>query len=113
MRADGINAVYRAEETERGAACSFYVVARSDDPAAWVHTITFQQGPRKDEDSQHGVVDRDLLEIVLDRLKSIQEGPNASKANACAITYIEGALTWLNKHTEERIRKRSLEAMED
>jgi len=112
-RNDGINAVYRAEGPDVSGACGFYVVTREDDPDAWVHTITFQQGARKDEDAQHGVVERDLLEIVLDRLKSIQEGSNASKANGCAITYVEGALGWLDKHKEERIRKRTLEAMED
>ena len=104
-RADGINAVYRS-------ACDFYVVTREDDPEAMVHTITFQSGPRKSDDAQHGVVERDLLEIVLDRLKATQAGPGASKANSCAITYIEGALGWLDKHKEERIRKQALETME-
>lgn len=108
-KSEGLNSVYRGED----GVCHFYVVTRADDPDAYVHTITFQKGPRKDEDAQHGVTDTDLLEIVLDRMKAIQAGPGATKECACAITYIEGALSWLNKHTEGRIRKRTLEAMED
>ncbi len=70
--------------------------------------IKFQRGPRKEEDSQHGVIDSDLLEVVRDRLKSFQAGPFSSRENACALTHIEEALMWLNRRIEDRIEREVL-----
>lgn len=67
--------------------------------------IQFQKGPRKEENSQYGVIDTDLLEIVRDRLKSFQVGPFSSRENACALTHIEEALMWLNRRVEDRIER--------
>lgn len=67
-----------------------------------------QKGPRKEESSQHGVIDTDLLEIVRDRLKSFQAGPFSSRENACALTHIEEALMWLNRRVEDRIEREVL-----
>ena len=64
--------------------------------------IRFQNGPRNEETSIHGVLDTDLLEIVRDRLKAFQEGEYATRENACAITHIEEALMWMNKRAEDR-----------
>lgn len=70
--------------------------------------IPLQCGPRKEADSQHGVIDTDLLEIVRDRLKSFQAGPFSSRENACALTHIEEALMWLNRRVEDRIERNVL-----
>ena len=70
--------------------------------------IQLQCGPRKEADSQHGVIDTDLLEIVRDRLKSFQAGPFSSRENACALTHIEEALMWLNRRVEDRIERNVL-----
>jgi hypothetical protein len=70
--------------------------------------IHFQNGPRNEEGSIEGVLDVDLLEIVLDRLKSFQSGPYATRENAIAITKIEEALLWMNKRVEDRIEAGTL-----
>lgn len=73
-----------------------------------VGTIAFQCGPRNEEDSVHGVLDGDLLEIVRDRLTSFQAGPFSSRYNAIALTHIEEALMWMNRRVEDRIERNVL-----
>ena len=67
--------------------------------------VQMQCGPRKEENSKHGVIDTDFLEIVRDRLKAFQAGPFASRENACALTHIEEALMWMNRRVEDRIER--------
>ena len=71
-------------------------------PASAVCVVLFQNGPRRLDTSEHGVLDSDLLEIVRDRLKAFQTGEYATRENACAITHIEEALMWMNKRAEDR-----------
>lgn len=73
--------------------------------------IMFQNGPRKDPNSTHGVIDSDLLEIVRDRLKGFQSGEYASEYNAKALEHIEEALKWMNKRVEDRISRGVLGTM--
>lgn len=77
-----------------------------------VHTrcaeIRFQNGDRKLEDSTHGVLDTDLLEIVRDRLTSFQQGQFSSEYNEKALYHIEEALEWMNKRVEDRIARNVL-----
>ena len=70
--------------------------------------IQFQNGARKEENSIHGVLDTDLLEIVRDRLKAFQEGQFATRENAIALTHIEEALMWMNRRVEDRIERNVL-----
>lgn len=77
----------------------------SEDPLI---CIQFQKGPRNAPDSQHGVLDVDLLEIVRDRLRCFQQGYFATRENACALTHIEEALMWLNKRVEDRVERNVL-----
>ena len=70
--------------------------------------IKLQKGPRKESDSQHGVIDSDLLEIVRDRLISFQSGPFSSTYNAEALEHVEKALEALNKRVEDRIARNVL-----
>ncbi len=73
-----------------------------------VTIIQFQNGARKLPDSDHGILDTDLLEIVRDRLKGFQSGKFACRENACALTHIEEALMWMNQRVEDRIERNVL-----
>ena len=70
--------------------------------------IKFQRGPRKEEGSQHGVIDSDLLEIVRDRLKAFQAGPYKNDYTAKALEGVEIALNALNARVEDRINRNVL-----
>lgn len=107
-----LNEVYRADEPGAGGACHFYVIAREDDPEAVVQTISFQHGPRYEDTSEHGALDCDLLEIVLDRLKAFQDGPFACEENARALIYLEQALIQMNLRVENRVKRGVLGTMQ-
>lgn len=111
QKRENLNEVYRMAEPGPGGACHEYLVSRADTHAG-VSAILFQKGPRKEIDSQCGVLDTDLLEIVRDRLKAFQAGPMATRENACALTHIEEALRWMNKRVEDRIERKVLGTME-
>ena len=64
--------------------------------------IKCQNGARELDDSIHGVIDSDLLEIVRHRLQCFQQGPFATRENECALTHIEEALMWMNRRVEDR-----------
>lgn len=66
--------------------------------------IKFQKGPMQ-EFGQNGCQDEDLLEIVLDRLRSFQNSSFKCRENAIAITKIEEALHWLNHRTKDRCNR--------
>lgn len=101
-----LNEVYRDGEKGPGGGYHDYsVVPKESCGGNWIHTITFQKGPRKDPNARHGVADEDLLEIVRDRIKAFQEGPYATRENACALTHVEEALLWLNKRSEDRLER--------
>lgn len=77
-------------------------------PSCILTTVQFQNGARRENDSIHGVIDSDLLEIVLDRMKSFQEGPFRSRENAIVITKLEEAIMWMNRRVEDRIERNVL-----
>lgn len=66
--------------------------------------IFFQNGPIK-EAGVNGITQEALLTIVIDRLRSFQEGPFRCRENAIALTHCEEALMWLQRRTMERIRR--------
>ena len=68
----------------------------------------FQNGARKLDDSIHGILDTDLLEIVRHRLQCFQNGDFATRENAIALTHIEEALMWMNRRVEDRIEREVL-----
>ena len=116
QKREKLNDVYAADEIGPGVANHRYIICKEGE-TCWcdgsnfigvVAEILLQRGPRKEEGSQHGVIDSDLLEIVRDRLKSFQEGPFATRENACALTHIEEALMWLNRRVEDRIERNVL-----
>jgi len=88
-----------------------YSVLSKEGPQMILLEIQFQEGPRNETGSIHGVLDGDLLEIVRDRLKAFQSGPYASRENACALTHIEEALMWMNRRVEDRAERNVLGTM--
>lgn len=107
QKREKLNKVYAVDEIGQGGAHHEYWIEWEEEKEN-KHgrlEIQFQKGPRKEENSIHGVIDSDLLEIVRDRLKSFQAGPFSSRENACALTHIEEALMWLNRRVEDRIER--------
>lgn len=108
QKREKLNEVYAADEIGPGGANHHYKIALLDANGETID-IKLQCGPRKEEGSQHGVIDSDLLEIVRDRLKAFQTGPFASDYNAKALEHIEEALMWLNRRVEDRIERQVLD----
>lgn len=116
QKREKLNDVWSVDEKGPGGANHRYVICKHGEDA-WccgnnsggiLADIQLQCGPRKEENSQHGVIDTDLLEIVRDRLISFQSGEFRSRENACALTHIEEALMWMNRRVEDRIERNVL-----
>ena len=112
-----LNTVMRVGEAGPGGAYHHYAIFADENNTGAIKEenvdtalidIEFQNGPRKEEGSIHGVIDSDLLEIVRDRLKCFQEGDFASEYNAQALLHVEEALMWLNRRVEDRIERNVL-----
>lgn len=63
--------------------------------------VVFQNGPIK-EVGINGVMNEDLIVMILDRLNGFQESQFKCRENSIAITKLEEALLWLNKRTLDR-----------
>lgn len=91
------------DEPGQGGACHEYAIDKIDGesgPGEYGY-IYFQNGPVK-EFGVNGCHQEDLLNIVIDRLRSFQSGPFACRENALALTKIEEAVHWLNHRTASR-----------
>ncbi len=66
--------------------------------------ISFQKGPIK-EAGVNGITQEALLAIIIDRLRSYQNGPYKCHENAIALTHCEEALMWLQRRTIARIKR--------
>lgn len=110
QKREKLNIVKAVDFPGSGGANHLYTIEPATMISAYPATcnIQFQNGSRKDENSIHGVLDTDLLEIVRDRLKGFQSGEFACRENAIALTKIEEALLWLNKRIEDRIERNVL-----
>ncbi len=64
-------------------------------------TINFQNGPIK-EFGINGVMNEDLIAVVIDRMRGFQSGDYACRDNALALTKLEEALMWLRNRTNSR-----------
>ena len=69
------------------------------------YSIKFQDGLLKD--GRNGLQVEEALQQCVERLNQYQSKVPC-RANAIAITYIEIAISWLNKRTEDR-KKRGVE----
>lgn len=63
--------------------------------------IHFQEGPIK-EAGVNGVMNEDLIAMVITRLEHFQKSQFSCRENAMAITKLEEALLWLRKRTMGR-----------
>jgi hypothetical protein len=111
QKREKLNDVYAVDEHGNGGANHEYKIFKKDENPAQTNllcSIQFQNGPRKDYVSIHGVLDTDLLEIVRDRLKAFQAGPFACRENALALTHLEESLFWMNARVENRIERNVL-----
>jgi hypothetical protein len=63
--------------------------------------VDFQEGPIK-EAGVNGVMNEDLIAMVICRLEGFQNSPFRCRENAVAITKLEEALMWLRKRTNDR-----------
>lgn len=106
--------VYQENVGPGGAYHNYAIVPHGKDPDEELYyggelaMIQFQCGPRNCEDSQSGVIDTDLLEIVRHRLSCFQAGDFACNENAQALVHVEEALMWLNRRVEDRIERNVL-----
>lgn len=108
QKRENLNNIYVLDDKGNGGAHHKYLVAGGETGTGEYkvyETIKFQNGARKLEDSIHGVLDTDLLEIVRHRLSYFQQGQFATRENAIALTHIEEALLWMNKRVEDRIER--------
>lgn len=104
-----LNEVFAVDEKGNGGANHRYeVIAIPVETDARTQYIQFQNGARKEENSIHGVLDSDLLEIVKHRLECFQAGPFSSEYNENALHHVTEALKWLNKRVEDRIARNVL-----
>lgn len=90
------------DEPGQGGACHDYQVA--DLRGNEMVLIQFQNGPLK-EYGVNGVTHEALLAILADRLRSFQTGEFNCKENSVALTHIETAQLWLQKRTNDRLRR--------
>lgn len=107
QKRENLNTVKLLGEKGNGGAFHNYSIEFGNEQSNHV-TITFQNGARSLEDSRHGVLDTDLLEIVRHRLQCFQDGEFKTRENAIALTHVEEALLWMNKRVEDRIERKVL-----
>lgn len=111
QKREKLNNVYATDEKGNGGANHEYEihgVINAETNECFCQPISFQNGARKLPDSEHGVLDTDLLEIVRDRLIGFQQGEFATEYNAKALEHIELALMYMNRRVEDRIERRVL-----
>jgi len=97
--------VFAIDQPEHNANCVYEVM--KSDGSEKIQTILFQKGAIK-EHGVNGVMNEDLIAMVVDRLESFQNSPFKCRENALAITKLEEALHWLRHRTTKR-EKRGVE----
>lgn len=81
-----------------------FTVLANNQPICEIH---FQEGPIK-EYGVNGVMNEDLIAMVITRLEHFQKSPFSCRENALALTKLEETLLWLRKRTMGR-EKRGVE----
>jgi len=93
--------VFACDEVGAGNANHKYSISTTAEPSVILGVVDFQKGPIQ-EAGVNGVMNEDLMAIVIDRLRGFQSGPFACRENAVALTRLEEALMWLNSRTRSR-----------
>ena len=73
-------------------------------PNSVLGVVRFQKGGIQDV-GHNGLMNEDLLLMVIDRLQGFQSGDFKCRENAIALTKIEEALMWLKKRTQDRLNR--------
>ncbi len=76
-------------------------VVPPEEDCCLLNTIEFQNGPIK-EFGVNGVMNEDLIAIVIDRMRGFQSGKYSCRDNAMALAKLEEALMWLRNRTNNR-----------
>lgn len=66
--------------------------------------IHFQDGPIQ-EFGINGATNEEVIQVLLDRLNSLNQPPYNCRENSLAITHLEESLLWLNRRTQNRISR--------
>lgn len=102
---DKYTEVFALDEPGAGNACHHYTVrVANQEVDVPVGIVMFQNGPIK-ESGVNGVMNEDLIAMVIDRLEGFQTSPFKCRENALAITKLEEALHWLRHRTNARERR--------
>jgi hypothetical protein len=96
--------VFACDERGAGNANHKYSVSTTKEPSTILGVVDFQKGPIQ-ENGVNGVMNEDLIAIVIDRLQGFQDGNYKCRENAIALTKLEEALLWLRKRTMDRERR--------
>ena len=89
------------DEKGQGNANHKYEIVLVENRNIVLSEINFQNGPIK-EAGVNGVMNEDLIAIVIDRMRGFQSSEHACRDNALALTKLEEALMWLRNRTNER-----------
>ena len=89
------------DEPGQGNANHKYEVVLTENRNQVVCEVGFQDGPIK-EFGVNGVMNEDLIAIVIDRMRGFQSGDYACRDNALVLTKLEEALMWLRNRTNSR-----------
>lgn len=92
--------VFATDERGAGNANHIYSVA-SVETGEVLQVVCFQNGPIK-ESGVNGVMNEDLIAMVIDRLEGFQASPFKCNENHAALSSLNEALFWLRKRTFER-----------
>ena len=101
---DKYTAVFASDHPQHNANHTYMVFDRL---GAAIQTIKFQKGAIL-EHGINGVMNEDLIAMVIDRLESFQNSPFKCRENEMAISRLEEALMWLRHRTTKR-EKRGVE----
>ena len=92
------------DEPGAGGANHCYRMEYSPDNNGYMQaqTLAFQNGPIA-ECGVNGITQEVLMAIIIDRLRSFQDGDYRCRENALALTKLEEAQMWLHSRTKERM----------
>lgn len=94
--------VYALDGPGPGGASHEYAIYDADYNV--VDTLTFQEGPIQEE-GVNGVMDTNLLAVLIDRLTGFVNGPYNCKENMEALKALYHVEYWLNYRTRDRVRR--------
>lgn len=92
--------VFSTDYVGPGNAHHVYLIRRKEDGLE-LGVIRFQDGPIK-ESGVNGVMDENLIAVVIDRLEGFQSSKYACQENQDALNHLETALGYLQARTAKR-----------